>query len=304
MELISVVIPVYNKEQYVEECLRNVLAQDYANLEVIAVDDGSTDRSGAICDEVARDDARLRVFHQANGGVTAARRYGVEQAGGACIAFVDSDDVLLPGALRKLHDAMLESGADEVAGIYCNQYGTLSPVMGPGLVNPDDLVSSILRNTNRFCLLWGVLYRKPLLDGCLDFPREIIEGEDKLMQMAVLMKQPKVVFIADCVYQYNVDVPNARRQTLDRVQEYDRQLQTVLAGRFETEFVIHQLKDYEDFLNRGQLEVRPYYQSLLKGRISSQVPVLDRIVFRLPPRLAAVLIRLYKRWQRYRHGRI
>ena len=79
---VSVVIPVYNKEEYVEQCLRSVLAQQFDGFEVIAVDDGSTDGSGAVCDRLAASDARLRVVHTPNGGVTAARRRGVEEARG------------------------------------------------------------------------------------------------------------------------------------------------------------------------------------------------------------------------------
>jgi len=100
---VSVIIPVYNKKDYIEECIQSCLQQDFDSFEVIAVDDGSTDGSGEICDKIAESDSRLKVFHVKNGGVTAARRYGAEHSSGEYLMFVDSDDGLLPGAINRLY---------------------------------------------------------------------------------------------------------------------------------------------------------------------------------------------------------
>lgn len=93
---ISIIIPVYNSEKYLRECLDSVLAQIYTDFEVLLIDDGSTDASGAICEEYATRDARFKVFHKENGGVSSARNLGIEKAKGEWITFVDSDDVLTP----------------------------------------------------------------------------------------------------------------------------------------------------------------------------------------------------------------
>ena len=90
--MVSVIIPIYNKEAYVETCLKSLLKQDFDSFEIVAVDDGSTDRSGKICDRMAERDSRIRVIHTPNGGVTAARRKGVEEAFGRYILFVDAKD--------------------------------------------------------------------------------------------------------------------------------------------------------------------------------------------------------------------
>ena len=92
MPKLSVIVPVYNTEKYLRECIDSILAQTFTDFELILVDDGSTDGSGAICDEYAKKDERIRVIHQENGGATAARRSGVQFAGGEYITFVDSDD--------------------------------------------------------------------------------------------------------------------------------------------------------------------------------------------------------------------
>ena len=98
--MLSVIIPVYNVEKYLRKCVDSILLQDFANMEVILVDDGSPDNSGAICDEYAEKDARVKVIHKENGGVSSARNTGLDVAQGKYIAFVDSDDYLLPNSFQ------------------------------------------------------------------------------------------------------------------------------------------------------------------------------------------------------------
>ena len=92
--LISVIVPVYNVERYIERCVDSILAQTYTNLEIILVDDGSTDCSGRICDDVTKKDIRVRTIHQKNGGLSSARNTGIRYANGICYAFIDSDDYI------------------------------------------------------------------------------------------------------------------------------------------------------------------------------------------------------------------
>lgn len=91
-ELVSIVVPVYNVEQYLNACLNSLLTQTYRKIEIILVDDGSTDKSGMICNEYAEKDQRVKVYHKANGGVSMARNYGIEKAAGTYLLFVDPDD--------------------------------------------------------------------------------------------------------------------------------------------------------------------------------------------------------------------
>lgn len=104
--LISVIIPVYNVQQYLRECVSSVLAQVYSNLEIILIDDGSTDESGKLCDELALSDERISVFHKTNGGLSRARNYGVEHCHGDWILFVDSDDYVSPVYVEALWTAV------------------------------------------------------------------------------------------------------------------------------------------------------------------------------------------------------
>ena len=296
MEL-SVVIPVYNKEAYVAQCLSMTLAQDFEDFEVIAVDDGSTDSSGRICDEVASRDHRLRVVHTGNGGVTAARRRGVEAARGKYIVFADADDELLPGALRTLHETIEKTGADEVIARFRSQDGVESPVVFKGFVETCRPIWYIITGKNRFPVLWACIFRRELLLDVLDTPRDIIEGEDKLMQVKILVRNPKVFFSDAVVYGYQVGVPNSRRHTLEREQLYDNLLRQVLAPRWRelsSGFVLHQLKEYEKFIHEGKFEVREtYYQKVITA-LPKGIPLYDRVVWHLPPTLSRPLISLYK----------
>jgi len=107
---ISVIIPVYNIKEYLPRCVRSVTGQTYRNLEVILVDDGSTDGTGALCDELAKEDDRIRVFHKENGGSSSARNLGIEHATGEYLGFVDSDDYISPEMYERLVDGIRASG--------------------------------------------------------------------------------------------------------------------------------------------------------------------------------------------------
>lgn len=107
-DLISVIVPIYNVENYLVECLNSICSQTYSNLEIILVDDGSTDSSGRIADEYADGDCRIQVFHRENGGLSVARNKGVKVASGEYLAFVDSDDVIADSFVQTLYDMILE----------------------------------------------------------------------------------------------------------------------------------------------------------------------------------------------------
>ncbi len=108
---ISVIVPVYNNEKFLRECIESILRQTFADMEVILVDDGSTDTSGRICDEMALTDGRVRVVHTPNRGVSAARNVGIGLASGELIMFVDSDDAIHPGMARTLLDLLSDHSA-------------------------------------------------------------------------------------------------------------------------------------------------------------------------------------------------
>ena len=112
MDLISVIIPIYNVEQYLKECLESVINQTYRNLEIILVDDGSKDKSGKICDEYKNKDERIKVVHKENGGLSDARNAGMKIATGKYIQFIDSDDFIDKDMIETLYNLIIENEAD------------------------------------------------------------------------------------------------------------------------------------------------------------------------------------------------
>lgn len=295
---ISIVIPVYNKAEYLEKCFKSIFSQTFDSFEVIAVNDGSNDSSGEICNQWAEKELRLKVVHTENGGVTAARRKGVETAKGRYIVFADADDEILPGGLQTLYNTIEQTGADEVIARFQSQDKVMSPVVFNSFAETTLPIWYIITGKNRFPVLWACIFRRELLDNVLDTPRTIIEGEDKLMQVKILMKQPKVYFSDACVYEYRVGLPNTRRRTLERERLYDDILRQVLAPRWNelsSGFVLHQLKEYENFIHEGQFDVRQHYYSKAIGKLPADIPLYDNIVWHLPPRISQYLIRFYKK---------
>ncbi|MBQ5852329.1 MAG: glycosyltransferase family 2 protein, partial [Lachnospiraceae bacterium] len=100
--MISIVVPVYNVEKYLERCVDSLINQTYENIEILLIDDGSKDNSGQMCDEYANKDSRITVYHKENGGLSDARNYGMDRAKGEYIIFIDSDDYVEPNMMEFL----------------------------------------------------------------------------------------------------------------------------------------------------------------------------------------------------------
>jgi len=172
--MISIIIPVYNADRYLEACLASALCQSVTDIEVIAIDDGSTDESPAILEKAARTDARLTVLQQANAGPSVARNRGLELARGEHILFLDADDLLLEGGLEALIADQERSGADLTIGQFQkfdlngNEIGGFVPCE-PGPANTYDRVNlaiAYLREPNRhltFAYSWGRLFKTDVM---------------------------------------------------------------------------------------------------------------------------------------------
>lgn len=169
---ISVVVPVYKVEQYLEKCLTTLTGQTYPNLQILLVEDGSPDGSGAICDAWAAKDSRIQVFHQANQGGGAARNTALDMAKGELLAFVDSDDYLHPEFYEKLY-ALIAQGADIAECGYVEAVGDCAQ-LGQGSQDPiwntrQEAMTAHIRDTHYRQLIWNKLYRREVAAG-IRFP--------------------------------------------------------------------------------------------------------------------------------------
>lgn len=295
---VTVVVPVWNKEAYVASAVASALSQEVeGGLEVVAVDDGSEDQSAAILDCMAAADRRLRVLHVENGGVTAARRLGVEAARGRTIAFLDADDRIAEGGLAALLAVMDQTGADEVIGTARTQTGALIGLDKDGEVDAVALMRGLLSLRTHCPVLWGVLFRRELLDGCLTAPRTVRSGEDTLMQLSCLARRPRVWATRSVAYVYTVGLPNGRARTLRQQQDYDEALCRALAPVWDEvadHVVLHQLKKYELYVSEGHVGALARYFRPLRHRLPKTVGWADRLAIMLPPWLAYVPIKVRK----------
>lgn len=185
--LISVIIPVYNVEKYLHRCLDSVIAQTYQNLEIICVDDGSIDDSGKICDQYAVRDARIKVIHQENQGLSAARNRGLDAAEGEYIAFVDSDDYILEGMYKKMLDKLLDYSVDLCVCQWQYEFSDGRQVVKKKNIDPTIYGCKTSLEFARFLYrgnyengvvvaAWNKLYRRALLDK-IRFEGRIHEDE-------------------------------------------------------------------------------------------------------------------------------
>ena len=198
---VSIVVPVYNTAEYLPACLDSILAQSFTDFELILVDDGSTDDSLRICEAYAFRDARIRVFHQQNAGVSAARNLGVEQAQGDWLCYVDSDDVVLPAYLQD----MLEAADAED----CLVMGNISDSRMKGLITSDVVLEgeamvrymlshNILNLSGPVAKLYN---RATLVKYGIRFPQDIHYGEDMLYFLQYLNHIGRVAFRQSELYQ-------------------------------------------------------------------------------------------------------
>lgn len=207
--LISIIMPVYNTKAYLEESVRSVQAQTYGNWELLIVDDGSKDGSGELCDELAAADSRIRVCHQENGGVSTARNRALDEAKGAYICFLDSDDALDPAYLSWFIEKKEESGADFIAcGQAENREGSFCYPARPtekSLMAADEYVSQALADQLKVPLAcWNWLLPAERV-GDKRFAKGVAFGEDTLFLLSILAEGGKVYYEPKPHYIYRMD---------------------------------------------------------------------------------------------------
>ena len=179
--LITVIIPVYNIEAYIEKCIRSVIGQTYKNLEIILVDDGSSDNSGLICDKYAKKDTRIKVIHKKNGGLSDARNAAIDIAAGEYLTFIDGDDYVANSYVEMLYELINEGYDISICG-YKDIYETDSDIYedtNEGIkVKPNKILKMSSCEALKMMLYqkffdtsaWGKLYKNQLFGGGIRYP--------------------------------------------------------------------------------------------------------------------------------------
>lgn len=204
-ELISVIVPIYNVEKYLEKCVNSILKQTYANLEIILVDDGSTDRCSEICNKLEKSDDRIKVVHQQNGGLSKARNVGIDMARGSYLVFVDSDDTIDDQLIEKLYNCLKKHNCKMAAcgRKYVFEDGKTLCKVSEGidtLYNFEDAIKEM--NTFRLFDMsaWAKIYAKELF-STIRFPEGKL-SEDFFVMYRLIDLAHTVGYISDPLYNY------------------------------------------------------------------------------------------------------
>ena len=207
--LVSIIIPVYNVEKYLTKCLDSVINQTYSNLEIILVDDGSTDRSGVICDEYTGLDKRIKVIHNKNSGVSSARNAGIRICNGDFIAFIDSDDYVDKKYIFSLLEPLMKDNYDFVFCGYLELYEKSKKKSYHLLSDKElsDLTGFFFKDYHIFKQLlwypWIKLYKREIiLNNNLWFPEDLTDGEDQFFNFSYFEKVKNYKYINQPLYIY------------------------------------------------------------------------------------------------------
>lgn len=256
-ELISVIVPIYKVEDYLDQCISSIILQTYHNLEIILVDNGSPDRCPEICDKYAQIDARIKVIHQPNAGLVNARKVGLAASSGGYVAYVDGDDWVEPEMYETLFRAMKKSDADIVVAGHkedlCGRTESLLNIIDCGIYQGDELVDEVYKKMlcsgkfsqfGIYSYVWNKLFKRGVLyQNQMQVDEHIFIGEDAACTYPSLLNANIVCIIDSDHYHYR--------------QRVDSMVKTLESGEHESECIsilYHYLKQifvqspYADYL--------------------------------------------------------
>ena len=228
MAKISIIVPVYNVEKYIKRCLDSIIAQTFEDIEIILVDDGSTDSSGIICDEYSKVDTRVRVIHKKNGGLSSARNAGIEAARGEFLGFIDSDDYISSDMFEVLYRNMVRERADlSICGIYQCYEGKKPRRNNPWyrVLTAEEAIVIAFRGKRFSVNAVNKLYRKALFN-CIRYP-EGKATEDAYVIVDVLSQCNRVVATSEQKYFYfhregSITTIKSAANCFDCIEAYER----------------------------------------------------------------------------------
>lgn len=310
--MVSVIVSVFNLCGYIERCVESLQKQTFADLEILLVDDGSTDGSAEICDEYAKKDTRIKVIHQTNKGVSAARNSGLDNAKGEYVMFVDGDDYVEPEYVNRLYE---EINSVDVDMVLCNYYYrddegeiinrenySCVEEMCPFLNIQALCLFEDQRYGTFFDVLWNRIFRKSLFDGVC-FPEGVSLVEDISVLPELYYRARRVSIIGDRLYNYVYRQNSMSNGTFDKEEDYrlrkpmmEQRLEKYIAWGIKELVLLHSIHLYalifrhtegrDKRLGEIQKEYRKQYR---RGNYKGSVSLSRKIKFLL----AAFSLKLY-----------
>lgn len=283
-EKISIIVPIYNVEAYLSKCIDSILKQTYKNLQILLIDDGSTDTSGRICDDYAKQDERIEVLHTLNKGPVAARKLGLSCSTGDYVGFVDSDDFIEPNMYEVLLKNLHESGADFVHTGYIEENNEHSKEI-LGFQNAvydlksledrvDFLVQYVLRAEKERCMsysMWSKLYKRELIcESYFCLQDDQLYGED-LCSLCLCILQSKRISMSKCaLYHYIV-----RNQSLSHLQNAEFEVKEIdLCARLINTIQKYDISTY--------FKLKEHLSFFIKNKLMNMIDVVTEKTFALP----------------------
>lgn len=268
--LLSIIVPVYNMERYLERCVSSILRQTFQDMEIILVDDGSTDGSLQICKKFQSQDTRVRVFSKENGGLVRARKTGLSHARGELIGFVDSDDWIETDMYAQLVKCMEETGCDLVSSGFVRDQGLQEPVSvfdhyEEGLyrdlgrsVYPAMLYDGRYGEFGLHCVLWSKVFRRQLLDKVYaDINEDVFYGEDAIALYPYCLLAESIYILHKAYYHYNIRSDSMCAASDERLPHNNYMVYKELASAFSRSdckwVLMRQLKHYMLLLEKHNL---------------------------------------------------
>ena len=272
--MISIVVPVFNGASFLEQCLRSLLSQSYEHIEILLINDGSTDSSGAICNDFARQDRRVRAFHKTNGGVSTARNMGMDAAKGDFLMFVDADDYVEPDFVRSMAKQMEHH--DIVVCAYDRVRDTSQPfVLGrSAALSLDDLYEHTLCTQ----LIGGgccnkIFRMETVRQFSLRFDQRIAVGEDLLFLMQYFELCKSAYYIGDILYHYRFNDESATESGFAQ-KKVTAATASILTAMGEMERYIDRSVGYQaaalDY-RKTRSSLRLFFQMILSGTNSPEI---------------------------------
>ena len=280
-DLISIIVPVYNVEKYLDRCMQSILGQTYQKLEIILVDDGSTDSSSVKCDEYARKDSRIKVIHKPNGGLSDARNAGLELVSGAYIGYVDSDDWIEPDMYARMYQACIDCNAQLAVCRYFSEYRDRTESGGEDSIVPlsrDELLKIYISGHDEYIIynsVWSKLFKRELVEGMV-FPKGR-NSEDIMYTTRAFCKVEHAVYLDRCLYHYVLDregsIMNAgrgKRMFRDEIPFWREHIACI------RELVSSQMADLAGYYFQRRLLF--YYIDARKGKNKESKEIASRLV--------------------------
>ena len=268
---VSIIVPVFNAEKYINRCIDSILCQEYTDFELILADDGSTDASGEICDSYAAGDSRVKVFHKPNTGVSDTRNFALKQARGTYLQFVDSDDWITPDATKLFVRAAIENQCDMVIADFYRVVGKrVSPkgdIDEEGLLSRDAFASHMMTNPAAFYygVLWNKLFRREIVEKYqLHMDENLSWCEDFLFNLEYILHAETFYVLQTPVYYYVKTEGSLVSQGMSFSKTFKMKL---MIFNYYNNFYKHILDEKEYEKNRLQV-----YSFLVKAATDGMIP--------------------------------